>query len=173
MEVRWGGRGNAFDKKPICESNCRHTSTIPGFPGFRRRNASPKTIPHCSQTLKRQKVVAMAAHVIFLIRDIDGPKGSGAPVESCHLVVLRSPRARLGSVLDVHKRLRRMHGGFHRWIAMRTGAQLPRGLHHDPPKFWIQSSLERPKHYRMRCTRLSHPRPIPEGVRGPICIRKK
>ena len=66
-----------------------------------------------------------------------------------------------------------MRGGFRRWIPMRTGAQLPRGLHHDPPKFWIKSSLESPKHYRMRCTRLSHPRPIPEGVREPIYVRKK
>ena len=38
-------------------------------------------------------------------------------------------------------RLRRMRGRFQQWIAMRTGAQLPRGLHHDPPKFSIQSSL--------------------------------
>ena len=30
----------------------------------------------------------------FLIRDIDGPKGSGAPVESCRFVVLRSLRGR-------------------------------------------------------------------------------
>ena len=98
---------------------------------------------------------------------------AGASVESCRFVVLRSPRGRLGSELDMGSRLRRMRGRFQQWIAMRTGAQLPRGLHHDPPKFWIQSSLESPKHYRMRCTRPSHPRPIPEGVREPICIHKK
>ena len=98
---------------------------------------------------------------------------TAASVKTCRFVVLSSPRGRLGSVLDADKRLHRMRGRFQQWIAMRTGAQLPRGLHHDPPKFWIQSSLESPKHYRMRCTRLSHPRTIPEGVREPIYIRKK
>ena len=44
---------------------------------------------------------------------------------------------------------------------------------HDPPKFWIQSSLGSSKHGRMRRRRLPDPRSIPEGVRGPICIRKK
>ena len=62
-------------------------------------------------------------------------------MESCRFVVLRSPRGRLGSELDMGSRLHRMRERFHRWIPMRTGAQLPRGLHHDPPKFWIQSSL--------------------------------
>ena len=98
---------------------------------------------------------------------------AAAPVESSQFVAHRSPRGRIGSVLDVRKRLRRMRGGFHRWIPMRTGAQLPRGLHHDPPKFWIQSSLESPKLSRMRRRRLPDPRPIPEGVREQICIRKK
>ena len=60
---------------------------------------------------------------------------AGVSVESYHIVVLRSPRGRLGSVQDVGKRLRRMRAGFHRWIPMRTGAQLPRGLHHDPQSF--------------------------------------
>ena len=45
--------------------------------------------------------------------------------------------------------------------------------YHDPPKFWIQSSLESPKHQRMRCRRLPDPRPIPDNVREPISIRKK
>ena len=46
-------------------------------------------------------------------------------------------------------------------------------MYHDPPKFSIQSSLGSPKHLRMRSRRLPDPRPIPEGVRGPICIHKK
>ena len=50
-------------------------------------------------------------------------------METCRFVVLRSPRGRLGSVLDVGKRLRRMRGRFQQWIAMRTGAQLPTCLH--------------------------------------------
>ena len=44
---------------------------------------------------------------------------------------------------------------------------------YDPPKFWIQSSPESPEHGRMRSRRLPDPRPIPEGVRGPICMQKK
>ena len=44
---------------------------------------------------------------------------------------------------------------------------------HDLPRFSIQSSPESPKHRRMRPRRLPDLRPIPEGVRGPTCIRKK
>ena len=111
--------------------------------------------------------------LIFLIRDKDDAAMAGASVESCQFVVLRSPRGRLGSSRDMCNRLRRMRGRFQQWIAMRTGAQLPRGLHHDPPKFWIQSSLESTKNRRMRSRRPPDHRPIPERVRGPICIRKK
>ena len=46
-------------------------------------------------------------------------------------------------------------------------------LDHDLPKISIQSSLESPKHCRMRRKRLPDPRPIPESVREPICPRKK
>ena len=75
--------------------------------------------------------------IIFFNSRCRGGRGhrAAAPVESCRYVVLRSPRGRLGSVQDVGKRLRRMRAGFHRWIPMRTGAQLPRGLHHDPQSF--------------------------------------
>ena len=41
---------------------------------------------------------------------------AAAPMESCQSVVLRSPWGRLGSVVDVRKRLHRTHGGFHRCI---------------------------------------------------------
>ena len=41
---------------------------------------------------------------------------TAAPVESCQFVVLRSPWGRLGSLLDVRKRLHRTRGGFHRCI---------------------------------------------------------
>ena len=54
--------------------------------------------------------------LIFLIRDIDGPAMKAAPAESCRSVVLRSPWGRLGSLLDVRKRLHRTRGGFHRCI---------------------------------------------------------
>jgi len=43
----------------------------------------------------------------FLIRDIDDATMAGASVESCRFVVLRSPRGRFWSVLDVRNRLRR------------------------------------------------------------------
>ena len=39
---------------------------------------------------------------------------TAASMESCRFVVLRSPGGRLGSVLDMGNRLRRMRGRFHR-----------------------------------------------------------
>ena len=50
--------------------------------------------------------------LIFLIRDIDDAATAAAPAESCQFVVLRSPRGRLGSKIDVGNRLRRMRGRF-------------------------------------------------------------
>jgi len=111
--------------------------------------------------------------IIFLIRDIDGLAMAGVSVESYHVVVLRSPRARLGSVLGMRNRLRRMRGRFDQWIHISTGPLRSTALDHDLPKIWIQSSLESPKRWRMRPRRLPDPRPIPEGVREPIYIRKK
>ena len=55
-----------------------------------------------------------AENIIFLIRDIDDATMAGASVEICQFVVLRSPRGRLGSVVDVGNRLHRTRGGFHR-----------------------------------------------------------
>jgi len=114
-----------------------------------------------------------AEKLIFLIRDIDDATRAGASMESCRFVVLRSPRGRLGSELDIGSRLRRMRGRFHRHRDISTGAQQCADLYHDPPKFWIQSSLESPKHRRMRRRRLPDLRPVQEGVREPIYIRKK
>ena len=76
-----------------------------------------------------------AKKIIFLIRDIDGPAMTGASVESCRFVVLRSPGVRLGTVLDVGNRLRRMRGRFDRWIHISTGPQQFAETYHDPPKF--------------------------------------
>ena len=111
--------------------------------------------------------------LIFLIRDIDDLTMAAASVNSCRFVARRSPGGRIGSVLDVCKRLRRMRGGFNQWIQIKTGPQQFADSYHDPPKFWIQSSLESPEHWRMRCRRLPDPKTIPEGVREPICIHKK
>ena len=50
----------------------------------------------------------------FLIREIDDATMAAVSVETCQFVVLRTPRGRLGSVLDMCNRLRRMRGNFHR-----------------------------------------------------------
>ena len=56
----------------------------------------------------------------------DDPTTAGASVESYHIVVLRSPRARLGSVLGMRNRLRRMRGGFQRrYISVQRGQSAP------------------------------------------------
>ena len=57
-----------------------------------------------------------AKKFFFLIRDIDGPTMTAAPVESCRFVARRCPWGRLGSVLDTRKRLHRMRRRFkHFW----------------------------------------------------------
>ena len=58
--------------------------------------------------------------LIFLIRDKDDAAMAGASAESCRFVVLRCPGGRLGSVVDVRNRLRRMRGRFHRWMQIST-----------------------------------------------------
>ena len=98
---------------------------------------------------------------------------AGASVESCRFVVPEVSWGRLGSEIDMGSRLRRMRGRFDQWIHIKTGPQQCADLCHDPTKFWIQSSLESTKNRRMRRKRLPDPRPIPEAVREPICIRKK
>ncbi len=111
--------------------------------------------------------------LIFLIRDIDDATMAAASVESCRFVVLMSPRGLLGSVVDMCNRLRRMRGRFPLRDTSGQDASQPRCLHHKMPRFSIQSSLGSPKNRRMRCRRLLDPRPIPEGVREPIYVRKK
>ena len=98
---------------------------------------------------------------------------TAASMESCRFAVRRSPGGRFWSVVDVRKRLHRVRGRFDQSIHTSTGAWQCADLCHDPPKFSIQSALESPKHCRMRRKRLTDPRPIPEGVREPIYIRKK
>ena len=98
---------------------------------------------------------------------------AAASVESCQFVVLRSLGGRLGSVQDMCNRLRRMRGRFHQWMHISTGAQQCAAHWPKSYQFWIQSSLGSPESRRMRCRRLPDLRPIPEGVREPIYIRKK
>ena len=52
-------------------------------------------------------------------------------MESCQFVVLRSPRGRLGSELDMGSRLRRMRGRFDQWIQIKTGPQQFADNYHD------------------------------------------
>ena len=78
-------------------------------------------------------------------------KWPAAPVESSRFVALRSLGGFSGSVFDTCNRLHRMRGRFHRWIHISTGPQQCADNYHDPPKFSIKSSLENPKHCRMRC----------------------
>ena len=111
--------------------------------------------------------------IIFLIREIDDAAMAAASMESCRFVVLRCPGGRLGSVVDVRNRRRRVCGRFHRWIQISTGPQQCADNYHDPPKFSIQSSVGSTKHRRMRPRGPPDPRSIPERVRAPIYIRKK
>ena len=50
--------------------------------------------------------------IFFLIREIDDAAMAGASMESCQFVVLRSPRGRIGSILNMRNRLRRLRRRF-------------------------------------------------------------
>ena len=76
-----------------------------------------------------------AKKLIFLIRDIDDATMTAASMESCRFVVLRSPWGRLGSVLDVGSRLRRMRGRFGRYVHISTGPQPVVGPEPKSPSF--------------------------------------
>ena len=66
-----------------------------------------------------------AEKIFFLIREIDDAAMAGASVETCRFAVLRSPRGRLGTELDMGSRLRRMRGGFQRrYISVQVLSQL-------------------------------------------------
>ena len=98
---------------------------------------------------------------------------TAASMESCRFADRMSPGGRLWSVVDVRKRLQRVRHPFHKSIHIKQGAQPANQLEPKSSMFWIQSSLESPKNRRMRPRRLLDLRPIPEGVREPICIHKK
>ena len=111
----------------------------------------------------------------FLIRGDDAAMVHGG--RACGNLSIRGPEVSLGSfrvgTRHVRKRRRRVRGRFDQWIQIKTGPQQCAEDYHDPPKFWIQSSLGSSKRRRMRCRRLPDLRPIPEGVQEPIYIRKK
>ena len=84
----------------------------------------------------------------------------------------RSPRGRLGSVLDVRNCLRRVSGCFRQCTYQYRSSPLC-GAIVQVSQVLDPSSLGSPKNRRMRRRRLPDPRPIPEGAREPICPRKK
>ena len=102
-----------------------------------------------------------------------GPAMAAASMESCRFVARRSPGGHFWSVVDVRKRLHRVRHPFHQSIHINQGAQLSIQREPKSSMFWIQSSLESTKHRRMRPRGPPDLRPIPDGVREPICPRKK
>jgi hypothetical protein len=136
----------------------------------------------------------------FLIRDIDDATRAGASMESSRFVVLGSPGGRLESLLDVRNRLHACVGAsVNRYISVQVLSTPLALVRKDPTPLLrrqrgttplsyvvrgatpfssrlaqkLADAAGSPKNRRMRCRRLPDPRPIPEGVRGPICIRKK
>ena len=111
---------------------------------------------------------------MFLIRG-DGPTMVDAgraglilsiPVEE---VSLGSPR-----VGTIHVQAPTPHARRLRSVdTYRQGAWQCAALKPKSPMFWIQSSPKSSKNRRMRRRRLPDLGPIPEGVREPICPRKK
>ena len=98
---------------------------------------------------------------------------TAASMESCRFAARRSPGGRFWSEVDVRKSLQRVRDPFHQSIHIKQGAQPVNQLEPKSSKFWIQSYLGSPKNRRMRRRGPPDPRPIREGVREPIYIRKK
>ena len=95
---------------------------------------------------------------------------AAAPVETCQSVVLGPPWGRLGSIVDVRNRLRRIRCRFQHISANSLISAADKTMN----SLAMASKLsEGPKDRRTRYRRLPTIRPIPEGVREPIYIRKK
>ena len=75
-------------------------------------------------------------------------------MKACRFVARWSPGGRIGSVLDVRKRLHRVRHPFHQSIHIKQGAQQGAELWPKSPMFWIQSPLGSSKRRRMRGRRL-------------------
>jgi hypothetical protein len=108
----------------------------------------------------------------FAVRRGRGHRAA-APVESCQSLPKRSPWGRLGSALYTCNRLHRLRRRFkHFWPISLSS---PRGFSNIRP-ILLPGPSESPRllqRWRMRRRQLPDPRPIPEGVREPIYIRKK
>ena len=95
---------------------------------------------------------------------------AAAPVESCQSVTQRSPWGRFGSVLYMVSHLHRMRRRF-----QHISANSLISAAHKTTNYLAMASraLRGLQDRRMRCRRLHDPRPTPDGVREPICPRKK
>ena len=158
-----GGRGET----PRCPRPKRELEEERFYDAFTRRSRAPASARRVSLTSYELYCISRQC------REIDDGTKAGASVKACRFVARRSPRGRMGSVLDVRKRLHRVRHPFHQSIHIKQGAQLANKVEPKSSKFWIQSSLESPKRQRMRCRWLPTIRTTPVGVRGPICIQKK
>ena len=111
-----------------------------------------------------------AKKIIFLIRDIDGPAMTAAPMESCRFAARRSPGVRFGSAVVACKRLHRTRRRLQHILAnslsrQRSFSKFRAGLGSE-----TSTLLHR---WRKRCRRLPDTRPTPRGLQEPICPRKK
>ena len=111
-----------------------------------------------------------AKKIIFLIRDIDDATLAGATVESCQFVVLRSPRARLGSRLYMFSRLHRMRRRIQHILANSLSIATHLSMNYLA---MASRALGGPQVRRMRYRRLPTTRPTPRGLQEPIYPRKK
>ena len=111
-----------------------------------------------------------AKKIIFLIRDIDGPTMTAAPVESCRFVARRSPWGRFGSAVVACKRLHRTRRRLQHILANSLSIATHLSMNYLA---MASRALGGPKRRRMRYRRLPTTRPTPRGLQEPICPRKK
>jgi len=111
-----------------------------------------------------------AKKIIFLIRDIDGPTMTAAPMESCRFVARRSPWGRFGSAVVACKRLHRTRHRLQHILAN----SLSRQRSFSKFRAGLGSETSRLLHrWRKRCRRLPTTRPTPRDLQEPIRHRKK
>ena len=111
-----------------------------------------------------------AKKIFFLIRDIDGPAMTAAPMESCRFAARRSPGVRFGSAVVACKRLHRTRRRLQHILAN----SLSRQRSFSKFRAGLGSETSRLLHrWRKRCRRLPNTRPTPRALQEPIYPRKK
>ena len=106
----------------------------------------------------------------FLIRDIDGPAMTAAPMESCRFAARRSPWGRFGSAVVACKRLHRTRRRFKHILANSLSRQ------RSFTKFRADLGSETSRllgRWHKRCRRLPNTRPTPTALQESIYPRKK